>query len=365
MNIFFYVSGVVLANASLDIAFHDKLVIWIFTAVVSTISFFFIKSLPSLNSIYNNSPIILLYISFLKAIGLDNHEDSKEWIRAVMYAYITGILDAKEKGLYVNLNTKKNILDFNIEISLPNNLDNNQGKKSKCRNLKLMRLIQDYLGGDIKINKKKNEVFWFINSLEDKNCKIIDEMLDFWKKIPFFSLKMRQNLNFFVKCYKDINNIQQFLNNVQHIYKKKIPSKDYEFNNIDSNKISINKMYINGYKSLITLKYKGGDHLFLFWLQGYLKIQGIVKVISSFNNKTEFRITSSDENIIKYIVNQFFLDENSITSQKKIDNKRKYNKNIVIYTIIINKKKELKHLSRFYLRSNFTNPCMNSIEEFL
>ena len=206
-------SGVVLANASLDIAFHDRWVIWISIFVVS--SFYFKRALRSFEFLYYNSPILLLYINHLRVIGIQNN---KTWIRAVMYAYITGILDAKEKGLYVNHNKKKNILEFNIKIYLPYFQVTKVEKESKCSNIRFLSLIHDYLGGEIKVYKDKDEVIWYLNSLKDTDCVIIDEMLDFWKKIPFFSLKMRQNLNFFVKCYKDKENIKQFLDNVQHIY---------------------------------------------------------------------------------------------------------------------------------------------------
>ena len=48
-----------------------------------------------------------------------------------------------------------------------------------------------------------------------------------------------------------------------------------------------------------------------------------------------------------------------------MDKKRKYNQKIETYTLIINKKKELEHLSRFYFRSNLTNPCLEYIEKYL
>lgn len=364
MNILFflYVSGVVLANASLDIAFHDKWVICFSILAVSISSFYFKRSLLSFKDLYYNCPSLLLYIMHLRTIGHFN----SEWLRTVIYAYITGILDAKEKGLYVNYNKKKKRLEFSIKISLTYYWATKEEKKGKCKNERFVGVIKEFLGGDTKVYIAKNEVIWYLSSLNDTDCKIIDEILDFWEKIPFFSLKMRQNFNFFVKCYKDKENIKQYLDNVQDIYKKFIPYKDYKFNNIQSNETPRHQMVYNGYKSLITLDYKSaGDHLFLFWLQGYLKINGTLKVIYSVNNKTEFRITSKDKNIIRYIVNQFFFDENSVKYKEKLDKKRKYNQKIETYTLIINKEKELQRLCKFYLRSNYTNPCLEYIEKFI
>lgn len=356
-------SGVVLANASLDIAFHDKLIIWFSILVVSISSFLLKKGLSELDTLLVKNPILIFYIKYLEIMS-SNDDITKRKLRKLFYAYITGILDAKQIGLFVNYNKKKKILEFNIRISLPyfkpKYLD---GTKYKSGNVVFLGLFCKHLGGKTKISKDKNTIFWYLSSLDDKNCEIIDEMLDFWKKIPFFSLKMRQNLKFFVKCYKD-KSIEQYLNNVKHIYKKNIPSIEYKLNDINSNKVPVDHGGINGYKSIITLNDESqGNHFFLFWLRGYIKINGTLKTIGSVNNKKELRITSDEKNIIDYIAKQFFF-EGPIIHKSKIDDRREYNKEIQTYMIIL-KKNQLQHFYRFINRSNFTNNCLESIENCL
>lgn len=355
----------VLANASLDIAFHDKLIKGISILVVSISSFLFKKGISELDTLLVKNPILLYYITYLNIMS-SNDDTTRRNLRKLIYAYITGILDAKQIGLFVNHNKKKKRLEFSIRISLPYfDKKKIEGKNYICGNKVFLGLFCKHLSGNTRISKDRNTIFWYLSSLEDKNCIIIDEMLDFWKEIPFFSLKMRQNLKFFVKCYKDKENIQQYLNNVKHIYKKNIPPIEYELNNIDSNKVSIEHGGINGYKSIITLNDKSqGNHFFLFWLRGYIKINGTLKTIGSFNKKKELRITSNEKNIIDYIAKQFFF-EGRIIEDFKIDDRREYNKEIQTYKIILNKKNQLQHFYRFINRSNFTNNCLESAQDCL
>lgn len=346
-------SGVVLANASLDIAFHDKLIITGLCLLLVSINNYLFKNISEIDTLLVKNPVLLYTIEYLKRLSSNDDETQKK-LRKLMYAYITGILDAKEKGLFVNHNKKTNSLEFSIKITLPYFEPKRiKDVEYKCGNRVFLGYFCKYLGGKTIISKNKDTISWYINSLVDNN-NIIEEMLHFWTDIPFFSLKMRQNCLFFKNCYNK-KNVQEYLNKVKHIYKKNIEHIPYPYNNIDSNKLSYKERGFIGYKSIITLPNKNkGDILFLFWLRGYIKINGTFKIIRSYNNKKELRIISHDKNIIKYIADQFFF-EDKIKEKTRVNPSRLFNKEIIIYTIVMNKPKDLKQFYRFiqeYILSN-------------
>ena len=159
-------SGVVLANASLDIAFHDK--------------HFFLFSIITIlyMGIYNNY------------IKIDNKICNNEYIKM----FWVGLMDGYG-NIQIN-HLRKKSLEYRLIIKL-NNLESNYNMLIK---------IAKIIGGIVRIVNNNKEVIWILDEKE-----IIINIIEIFEKYPPLTSRLICQLQFLKVCLKD-NSVKNYLN---------------------------------------------------------------------------------------------------------------------------------------------------------
>jgi len=182
MNFFFLVSGVVLANASLDIAFHDK-------------------------SINNTT----------EKEGVIKYKLPSE--NTYIEQFFVGLLEG-DGTITCNLNSNKsNSIIIRIVISLNN----------KVENVSMLNLIKETIGGRVVIERKDRYVTWIASNKND-----LAKVFSVLAKYPLLTARKQCQLEFAKNCLleKDINNFIVNRNNkynnkkqiLKDLSKKELPS---------------------------------------------------------------------------------------------------------------------------------------------
>ena len=180
---FLFVSGVVLANASLDIAFHDTVRIFWLGIIMPN---FFITitefDISSFKVSHNND---------CSSSGLLYKDNYNEYIKI----FWVGLMDG-DGSIQVNHWRKQSLL-FRLVIKLSN-------IKS---NYDMLIEIAKVVGGTVRITGKSADVFWVVNKKEE----IIDIIKIFDSYPPLTSKKICQ-LAFLKTCLID-NSVETYLLN--------------------------------------------------------------------------------------------------------------------------------------------------------
>jgi hypothetical protein len=176
---FLFVSGVVLANASLDIAFHDTVFISLFSLIFSNNKF-------DLNS--SDDDIKL-------AIKLDNEYIKMFWV---------GLMDGSG-SIQVNLGQKES-LEYRLIIKLP----------YTSSNYNMLVKIAKVIGGVVKKIHKDTNVIWVINKEKD-----IEKILKIYEDYPPLSSKLICQLAFLKKCLTQ-KSVKTYLFNRNSKYNKQL-----------------------------------------------------------------------------------------------------------------------------------------------
>lgn len=150
-------SGVVLANASLDVAFHDTFPITLFF-ILSNFLFF-----PNKDYLINHCKE-----------KVDDEYIKKFWV---------GLMDG-DGSIQVN-HCRKKSLQFRLVIKLSNILSN----------YNMLVLISQVIGGSIRITDKGQSVIWVVN---DKN--LIKEIIKIFDVYPLLTSVKVCQLNFLKEC---------------------------------------------------------------------------------------------------------------------------------------------------------------------
>lgn len=243
-------SGVVLANASLDIAFHD---------IINFVdySILFINTLIVLNEkIHNN-------------IEYDLKNDFNEYIKM----FWVGLMDG-DGSIQVN-HWRKSSLQYRLVIKLSNLISN----------YKMLVNISKVIGGNVIITGKGKDVIWVVN---DKQT-IINIIKIFNTYPPLTSKKICQ-LNFLKKCILK-NSVDWYLSN-----------RNIKYNN----QISITKSDIFGLKKgvLIIPSY------FYGWLSGFIEAEGCFSTRKT--NNLSFSIGQNYDIYLINIIKEYFKATNVV-----------------------------------------------------
>lgn len=303
-------TGVMLANASIDVAFHDK----IFIYFISIFFFFFIylspleiptlrgrkknvfikkhfspaysghylKIIPSLQKkvnrkISNYKDICLANDKVYPAIpGINKISiiDKNEYIKM----FWVGLMDG-DGSIQVNHWRKKN-LQYRLVIKL-SNLESNYN---------MLILIAKVIGGTVRISKKKDNVIWVVDSK-----KTILEIIKIFDKYPLLTSRKICQINFMKNCIK-LNSIDWYLLN-----------RNFKYNN------QLN--YIN----TLNLKFKNKTFIcseyFKCWLSGFIEAEGCFSI--RLNKSNSFSIGQNDDFYLIEGIKQFFNATNSVRNPYK------------------------------------------------
>lgn len=267
-------TGVILSNASLDVAFHDKqinkqnikdiilllntiypIIPNIFTTKASTNINFNTSSIKKqTGSIENNSYIEQFFVGLLEGDGT-----------------ITTSLSSKNKS-YI-------IVRFVIAL------------KNEINNQNMLEKIQKIVGGRVVIERQDKYVTWIASSKTD-----INKILLILARYPLLTVRKQCQLEFAKNCllYKDILN---FIENRNNMYIKK--------------------------KELLLQQDKLIPAYFPSWLSGFIEAEGNFSLVFKNNKQTRslrksaFTIGQNDELHLLNKIKIYFQSENLIVKDKK------------------------------------------------
>ena len=262
-------TGVVLANASMDIALHDSMI--------------------NKKIFYD----IYLLILPIKTVSLeDRFELKKEEITINNYIepFFVGLLEG-DGTIITDLNTSKKHIRVRIVISL----------KNEKNNQIMLNKIQEIIGGRVVIERQVKYVTWIASSQSDVN-----KVLLILARYPLLTIRKQCQLEFAKNCllYKDFDN---FMLNRKNMYKNKKDILDI-----------LNKSYCLPQARLgreIKLPF-----YFKPWLSGFIEAEGNFNLVfndKGYLRKSSFSIGQLDELHILNMIKFYFQSENKIIIDKK------------------------------------------------
>jgi hypothetical protein len=208
-------SGVILANASLDIAFHDK-----------HFMYFYCTSYIALPQ----TQMVVYKFIYDKSKNIRNDDE-------YLKAYWVGLMDG-DGSIQVN-HWRKQCLQYRLIIKL---------KNSKC-NHDMLVMIGEVIGGNVRIVNNKKEVIWVVD-----NKETIISVIGVFVKYPPLTSRLICQLEFLKVCLN---------NNSVNLYLK---SRNLKYNN---------KSYVIKSFEKNNLKVA---HYFPTWLTGFIEAEGCFSI---------------------------------------------------------------------------------------
>lgn len=254
-------SGVVLANASLDIAFHDKILMIILFIIVISNLILKTKILYFKPEYYLMSG--LPQVSIKKNVFQPLFLDKEEYIKK----FWVGLMDGKG-SIQVNHFHKKS-LQYRLIIKLVN-------FKS---NFNMLIKIAKVIGGTVRIENKKANVLWVV---DDK--KEILRILHIYESYPPLTSRILCQLQF-LKTYLTNNSVKSYLSNRNLKYNEQLCI-------IKSN-----------------LDFKVPDY-FKEWLSGFIEAEGSFCIIKP--NNPFFSIGQTNDIYLLKVIKEYFEITNRI-----------------------------------------------------
>ena len=252
-------TGVVLANASMDIALHDSMI--------------------NKKIFYD----IYLLQSSITTVGALNLKKEEITINNYIEPFFVGLLEG-DGTITTDLGSSKKYIRVRIIIALKNEKNNHQ----------MLTQLQGVIGGRVVIERKNKYVTWIASSQSDVN-----KVLLILARYPLLTIRKQCQLEFAKNCllYKDFDN---FILNRKNMYKNKKDILD-----ILNNK-SVGEIKLPFY--------------FKPWLSGFIEAEGNFNLV--FNDKgilrkSAFSIGQLDELHILNMIKFYFQSENKITKDKK------------------------------------------------
>ena len=254
-------SGVVLANASLDIAFHDTVLTYFF---LSTLGIF----LPS--SLYMTSSG-----SFLSSLNTNNHHNVSDFFNKYNYnQYIrifwVGLMDG-DGSIQVN-HWREQSLQYRLIIKLSN-------IKS---NYNMLIEVSKVIGGTVRITGKGHDVIWVVNKKQE-----VEEIIKIYDAYPPLTSRKICQLAFLKSCLVDTS-VDTYLLNRKVKYDKQLSIIKYNSNTSGCNLPTYFKP----------------------WLSGFIEAEGCFSIRKS--NNHSFSIGQNQDFYLIDLIKQYFEATNKI-----------------------------------------------------
>ena len=251
-------SGVVLANASLDIAFHDT-VFWVLFGI-NLPNFLIMAITLSYSSLARNFSSNDIYVS--NVLESNYHEYVKMfWV---------GLMDG-HGSIQVN-HWRKQSLQYRLNIKLSN-------IKS---NYNMLIEIAKVIGGTVRVTGKGADVIWVVNNKPD-----IIHVIKIYETYPPLTSRKICQLSFLKTCLNDTS-VQRYLLNRNLKYLKQL---------------TIIKSKLNLSQSAIPCYFKP-------WLSGFIEAEGCFSIRKS--NNHSFSIGQNNDIYLIEAIKQYFKISNDI-----------------------------------------------------
>lgn len=302
MNIFLFVSGVVLANASLDIAFHDTVLIFFLLAIIMSNLFFNTKAELNMPRIGINKDCGG-YVSSNSLLYKNNY-GYVEYIKM----FWVGLMDG-DGSIQVN-HWRKQSLQYRLVIKLSN-------LKS---NYNMLIEIAKVIGGTVRVTGKGADVIWVVNKKEE-----IIEIIKIFDLYPPLTSKKICQLAFLKTCLTNTSAETYLLN------------RDFKY----SQQIAIINSNIN-FK--IPSYFEG-------WLSGFIEAEGCFSIRKS--NNLSFSIGQNDDAFLIEAIKQYFEVTNRVRNS--------YGK---FYFLEVYKKEVLEKIIRHCINYSLLGEKLESLKKF-
>lgn len=285
--IFILVSGVILANASLDIAFHDTVLFELFNVNAKRTKgycFFIAITLMCYN----------LANSFSSNINKGFNSSSKlDYYNDYIKIFWVGLMDG-DGSIQVN-HWRKKSLQYRLIIKLSN-------LKS---NYNMLVEIAKIIGGTVRITGKNKDVIWVVNNKQE-----ILNVIKIYDTYPPLTSKKICQLAFLKRCLSETS-VETYLFNRKLKYDKQLMI-------IESNaNISVNAV----------------PSYFKAWLSGFIEAEGCFSIRN--NNTLSFSIGQNDDIYLINVIKEYFQIGNKVRNPySKFFSIEAYKKEVLLGIII-------------------------------
>ena len=273
MYIYFFllVSGVVLANASLDIAFHDTVLMVFFGIIMPSLSITTrVRKRPFSSYCQSKLPATVRDASFTfnNDHSVGNLEDKDDYNNYIKMFWV-GLMDG-DGSIQVN-HWRKQSLQYRLIIKLSN-------IKS---NYNMLIKVAKVIGGTVRITGKGADVIWVVNKKED-----IVEIIKIYETFPPLTSRKICQLAFLKTCLQDtLVDVYLFNRDLKYNKQLTIIKSNVKFN-------IHNHSYFKG------------------WLSGFIEAEGCFSIRK--NNNHSFSIGQNDDLYLIEAIKQFFLATNKV-----------------------------------------------------
>jgi hypothetical protein len=275
---FFFVTGVVLSNASLDIAFHDKLInkhnIKDILLLLNTLYPIIPNTITTENLASANTNLNTAAIKTQKG-SIDNNNYIEQ--------FFVGLLEGD--GTITTYFAKKNSSSIQIRFCI--------ALKNEINNHNMLKKIQQVVGGRVCIERQDKYVTWIASSKKD-----INKVLLVLARYPLLTVRKQCQLEFAKNCLLYDDNT--------HFYDDR------------------DNMYINKKELLLKLQQDNFTPIYFpAWLSGFIEAEGNFSLVFRNNGETRslrksaFTIGQNDELHILNKIKIYFQSENKILKDKK------------------------------------------------
>ena len=265
-------SGVVLANASLDTVFHDR-IFYSLWDIVLTILIFNLSKNKSNYKIINNGHKNNFSS---KSIQINNKMTKKDYDRYIKIFWV-GLMDG-DGSIQVN-HWRKKSLQYRLIIKLSN----------LPSNYKMLIDIAKVIGGLVRIVNKGTDVIWVVN-----NKLEIENIIKIYETYPPLTSRKICQLAFLKTCLHE--NLGSVIKNVEAY----LLNRNLKYNQ----QLDIIKSYAHSF--IVPIYFKE-------WLSGFIEAEGCFSIRKS--NNHSFSIGQNDDLYLIKAIKQHFGITNKIRNQ--------------------------------------------------